>query len=280
MAEATKKRQGKHGEGPELDETQEKKAEEEQSLDAPTTLEVIRRMGEQELERKSGALAWSGLAAGLSMGFSVVAEAALASRLPEADWRPLVSKLGYPVGFLIVILGSQQLFTENTLTAVVPTMARKAGGAVANMLRLWGVVFLANIVGTILFALVLGRTELFGPEFHRAFEHMGRETIRAEFGLTMLRAVFAGWLIALMVWMLPAAQSAHVLVIVVMTWLVGAGGLPHIVAGSTEVAYLATVGSIGWGEYLVRFVVPTLIGNTVGGTMLVAALNHAQVAGG
>ena len=136
-----------------------------------------------------------------------------------------------------------------------------------------------NLVGTILFALVLGRTELFGPEFHRAFEHLAREAIRADFGLTMLRAVFAGWLIALMVWMLPASQSAHVLVIVVMTWLVGAGGLPHIVAGSTEVAYLATVGSIGWDEYLVRFVAPTLIGNTVGGTMLVAALNHAQVAG-
>jgi len=95
-------------------ETQQK-AKDEETLDAAATHEVVRIEAEKELERTASALAWSGLAAGLAMGFSFVTEGVLRSKLPDADWRPLIAKLGYPVGFLIVILGSQQLYTENTL---------------------------------------------------------------------------------------------------------------------------------------------------------------------
>src|SRR5919112_2696053 len=126
-ARANERREPPPGHGPELEEQEKKKADEEESLNANITYEVIRREGEQELGRSPQALAWSGLAAGLSMGFILVAEGLLRSHLPEASWRPLVAKLGYSVGFLIVILGSQQLYTENTLTPIVPLMARKSG---------------------------------------------------------------------------------------------------------------------------------------------------------
>src|SRR5687768_1011962 len=107
---------------PQLGEKEKKKADEQESLDAPTTHEVIRRQGEKELERSSSALMWSALAAGLAMGLSVIAEAALCSHLPDAPWRALVAKLGYSVEFLAVVLGSQQLYTENTLMPIVPLM--------------------------------------------------------------------------------------------------------------------------------------------------------------
>src|SRR5688500_5909743 len=116
----------------ELDEDERKNAQEEQSLDAKTTHEVIRLEGERELGRSTGALAWSGLAAGLAMGFSLVAQGVLHHGLPDAPWRPLVSSLGYSVGFLIVILGSQQLFTENTLRVIVPLMAHRDRRAFGN----------------------------------------------------------------------------------------------------------------------------------------------------
>jgi formate/nitrite transporter FocA (FNT family) len=61
--------------------------------------------GQDELARPSSALFWLGLAAGLSMGFSLITEGLLRTYLPEASWQLLVSKLGYRVGFLIVILG-------------------------------------------------------------------------------------------------------------------------------------------------------------------------------
>jgi formate/nitrite transporter FocA (FNT family) len=148
------------------------------------------------------------------------------------------------------------------------------------MMRLWGIVLTANLVGAHLFAWVLSRSSLVEPKVHETLRTIGLEAIDARFETTLLRAVFAGWLIAIMVWMLPAAKSAQFFVIVVMTWLVGAGGLAHVIAGSTDVLYLVFAGKLAWLDYFSRFLLPALLGNTVGGTLLVAGLNHAQVVGG
>jgi formate/nitrite transporter FocA (FNT family) len=279
-ARADERREAPPGQGPELEEKEKKKADEEESLNASITYEVIRREGEKELERSPQALAWSGLAAGLSMGFNLVAEGLLRSHLPDAPWRPLVAKLGYSVGFLIVILGSQQLYTENTLTPIVPLLTRKSGEMLGRVLRLWGIVCVTNLLGTIVFAWVLARTTLFDMEVHAAFLSLASEALRGDFATTFVRAIFAGWLIALLVWMLPGAETEQVPVIVAMTYLVGIAGLAHIIAGSVEVAYLVARGAATWGDYFGRFVIPTALGNTLGGVTLVAALNHAQVVGG
>jgi formate/nitrite transporter FocA (FNT family) len=250
------------------------------SPSAAVVYEAIRSEGNDELARSTAALAWSGIAAGLSMGFSLVAQGLLRAHLPDTTWSPLLWRLGYTMGFLVVVLGRQQLFTENTLTVIVPLLARRTRAMFGNVARLWSVVLLTNLLGALLFAFVIGRTGLFEPEVHNAFAAIGAKAVASGFWLTVLKAVFAGWLIALMVWMLPAAESSQVLVIIVMTWLVGVGGFAHIVAGAAEVFYLAVTGALGWGETLTRFIAPTLLGNVVGGTMLVSALNHAQVTAG
>src|SRR5215204_2135712 len=265
------------GQGPELEEKEKRKADEEESLNASITYEVVRREGEKQLERSPQALAWSGLAAGLSMGFILVAEGLLRSHLPDAPWRPLVAKLAYSVGFLIVILGSQQLFTENTLTPMVPLLAEKKRETLRNVLRLWTVVFVANMLGTLLFALALGRLAVAEPETQRALSDLAREAMRFDFWVTLLHAVYAGWIIALLVWMLPAAESAKIPVIVLMTWLIGIGGFAHVIAGSSEVFYAAWRGEATWGQATLGYILPSLIGNMVGGITLVAAVNHAQV---
>jgi formate/nitrite transporter FocA (FNT family) len=268
------------GNAADLDEDERKNAQEEQSLDAKTTHEVIRLEGERELERSTGALAWSGLAAGLAMGFSLVAQGVLHHALPDAPWRPLLTSLGYSVGFLIVILGSQQLFTENTLRVIVPLLSRRDGKTLGNVARVWAVVLAANLVGALAFAWIAARTEMFDAETRHAFTELSRKAMEPDFGLTLLRGIFAGWLIALMVWMLPAARTAHLWVIVVVTWLVGAAHLAHVIAGAVEAFYLSALGEQPWGESLGGFVLPALIGNVIGGTGLVAALNHAQAVTG
>jgi formate/nitrite transporter FocA (FNT family) len=240
--------------------------------------EAVREEGEGELKRSSPTLAWDGLAAGLSMGFSLVAEGLLRSHLPDAGWRPLVAKLGYSVGFLIIVLGRHQLFTENTLTAVLPFLQRRDSHTLAQVLRLWAVVLAANLAGALIFSLVLARTELFEPHVRQTFLEIGREAMASWWGLTFLKGVFAGWLIAMMVWMLPAAESARFFVVIVMTYLVALGKFAHIIAGSADTFYVVWSGAAGWGDYL-GWMLPTLAGNIVGGTTLVAALGHAQVAG-
>ena len=123
---------------------EEKLVQDRVAIGAPVVYETIRREGEDELQRSAAALAWSGLAAGLSMGTSFIAEALLAAHLPRAPWAPLVARLGYSLGFLTVILGRQQLFTENTLTVILPLMVRKDVATLARVVRLWAVVLTAN----------------------------------------------------------------------------------------------------------------------------------------
>ena len=256
---------------------EEKRATDEQSLDAATTHEVIRREGTKELERTPSALGWSALAAGLSMGLSLLAQAALHHALPDAEWRPLVTKLGYAVGFLAVILGSQQLFTENTLTPMVPLLAKRTGHMFRKVAVLWAVVFVANILGTLLFAWAAARTQVFSLELRQTFETIAHETMRPSALAHFARGIAAGWIIALMVWMLPAAEGSRVLVIVIMTWLIGAAKLSHVIAGSIEAFYLAAIGASTHWHALTHFILPALAGNMLGGITLVAALNHTQV---
>ena len=264
----------------ELDRDEEKKAEEEEHINALVIHEVIRREGQKELERPPSALAWSALAGGLSMGLSMVAEGVLHAHLPDAPWRPLVAKLGYPVGFLAVILGSQQLFTENTLTPIVPLMAKRTRETLAKVLKLWGIVLLLNLVGTLLFALAIAHTTAFSPEVKHAFDAIGRQAMEGSTMTIFVKAIFAGWIIALLVWMLPAASNAKVPVIIIMTWLVGAAQLAHVIVGSAEVFYLAATNGTTWGRALSHFLLPALLGNILGGISIVAAINHAQVAAG
>lgn len=258
----------------------QQKAREAESLDAKTTYEVVRREGDKELERSTAALFWSGLAAGLSMGFSGLGEALLHAHLPDAPWRPLVATLGYCTGFVIVILGSQQLFTENTLTPILPLLARRTMDCLRNVLRLWGTVLVANLVGALLFALVLAKFQVVAPEVQHSMSGLGARALRDDFATTLLHGVYAGWLIALMVWMLPGAEQAKLPVIVIMTYFVGLGGFAHIVAGASEVFYGAFRGDATWARVFGGFIVPALLGNVLGGLTMVAALNHAQATSG
>jgi formate/nitrite transporter FocA (FNT family) len=254
-------------------------AEEKTSPTAHVVYEAIRIEGRHELERRVSSLAWSGLAAGMSMGFSFLVQALLRQHLPDSAWAPLITKLGYATGFLIVILGRQQLFTENTLTVILPLLLHKTKSDLVKVARLWTVVLGANMVGAFAFAWVAAKTGAFEPELHTTLDTIASESSGQTFGLNLLRGVFAGWLIALMVWLLPAAESARIWVIVILTYVIGLGHFPHIIAGSVEAFYAAINGLRSWGDVIAGYGLPTLIGNTVGGVTLVALLAHAQIVG-
>jgi formate/nitrite transporter FocA (FNT family) len=260
-------------------ETHEAEREQVHELSAPKGAVVygaIHQEGEDELSRSTSALAWSGLAAGLSMGFSFAVEAMLAHGLPDRPWRPLIAKLGYSVGFLIVVLGRQQLFTENTLTVILPLLRRRERAVLRDVLRLWSAVLLANIVGALVFALALARTPAFPPEMADTFSRLGAEALKSPALTVFVRGIFAGWLIALMVWLLPFAETSRVWVIVIVTYVIGLGGFAHVIAGSVETLYMVVTGQRTVADYVLGFFLPALAGNIIGGVSLVAALAHAQ----
>lgn len=260
--------------------TEEQQVEERSTPTGRVIYKAILQEGETELERPNASLFWSALAAGLSMGFSMVGQGLLTTYLPDAHWRPLVASVGYSLGFLIVILGRQQLFTENTLTPVLPLLQHLSLPMLGKVLRLWGIVLVANLGGALLFALAVGHSAAFAPEVKQAFAEIGHQALENDFGTTLLRGIFAGWLIALMVWLLPLAETARVWVIIILTYFVGLAHLSHVIAGAVETFTVAAMGQESWGHVVGGFVVPALLGNIIGGVMLVAVLNHAQIVAG
>ncbi len=266
-----------------LNEEEEEQARERTAPAAAVIYEAIFKEAKDELNRPTQALFWSGLAAGLSLGFSFLGLGLLKGMLPDASWAPLITSFGYTIGFLVVILGRQQLFTENTLKPILPLLRKPSLAVLSDVLRLWGTVLLANLIGALILAFVVSRTALFSemwtPEIFAALLASGEHFLELSFVSTFVGGIFAGWLLALMVWMLPYAEKEKVLIIVVITYLIGLGGFAHCVVGSIETMYAVIVGPASWGSYI-AFFVPALLGNIVGGVLLVAVLNHAQVASG
>jgi formate-nitrite transporter family protein len=259
---------------------EQNQADERQALSAKAVHKALLQEGQDELERSSGALAWSGLAAGISMGLSLVAQGIFRNHLPEADWRVLITSLGYPVGFIAVTLGRQQLFTETTLTATLPFLHHKRTDVFLDVLRMWSVVFTANIAGAFLFALAAAWTTTFSPELRTTFAEIGAEGVRYGFSTAFVKGIFGGWMIALMVWLMPAAHHARIWVIAIITYCLAAAELTHIIAGSLDVLFAVLSGHVGWWTFVSNYLVPVFLGNSLGGLVFVAALNHAQATHG
>jgi len=262
----------------ELSERQKREIDENSRPSATLIHETIRAEGASELERPAWSLGFSALSAGLCIGFSFLLEGKIRSLIAAGTARDLLTPLGYTVGFLIVVLGRQQLFTENTLTPVLPLIHDRSRDTLLRFLRLWGVVLFANLSGAALFAAALAHTDAVDAGAARALIEVGHLALAGPFMTTFVRAIFAGWLVALMVWLLPAAGGSRPLIIIIITYVISLGGFSHIIAESVDGLYMVQMGAANWNEFFGHFFVPTLLGNIVGGVALVAVLNYGQVA--
>ena len=243
----------------------------------PVIYEVVCRLGEEEMERPLSSLWWSGVAAGLSISFSLLSQAILTAHLPQASWQPLVVSFGYCIGFIMAVLSRQQLFTESTITAVLPVAADVTRGNIARMARLWAIVLAANLAGTLFAALFCTFTPVLPGDIYSGMLEISRDLLALGWWEMAFRAIAAGFLMAAMVWLMPGAEGAQFHVITLMTWLIAVGGFTHIVAGSMESYLLVFSGEWVWWRMLIDFMVPVLIGNMIGGTALFALIAYAQV---
>jgi formate-nitrite transporter family protein len=239
--------------------------------------EVVRLQGDEELDRPVPSLLFSGFAAGVAICASLLAEAFLRMRLPAAPWTELVVSLGYTVGFVIVILGRLQLFTESTVTAVLPLATHPTGRNLARLLRLWIAVFLANMAGTCLVAALMAGEVIIGTEQLAAAVELSRALLTHGPAATLLLATPAGFLIASIAWILPNARGSEFWVIVLVTYVIALGGFAHVVAGAGEAWLLMLAGQTNFAGAVGGFILPALLGNIIGGSGLFAVLAHGQV---
>jgi formate/nitrite transporter FocA (FNT family) len=254
------------------------RVEEDSTPSTPVIYEAVRRLGEEEMSRPATSLWWSGLAGGLSISFSLLAEAILYLHTPETPWRNLITSLGYPVGFLMVVLSRQQLFTENTITVVLPVMANPSIEAFRRGARMWGIVLAANLTGTLFAALLCTWTPVIDPDLRGAMLEVSRLGVMQHTWIESgFRAITAGFLMAAMVWLIPAAGAAQSHIVALMSYVIGVGGFAHIVAGSAYAFLLVANGQLGVLPMVGEFMLPVLVGNIIGGTALFALIAHAQV---
>ncbi len=246
---------------------------------AITAFATIRREGEEELQRPTMSLWWSGLAAGLALSTSVLAEAVLDRILDGSPAREAIAPLGYAMGFVLVVLARLQLFTENTLTVVLPLLAKPSWAALWRSARLWAVVLVANLVGTFATAFIALKLGTTSPENTTAMLNVSRGVLEATGWTGLVRAIPAGFYIAAIVWMLPSSKGFEILTIAAFGWLIAAGAFVHVIVGSAEVFLLVIHGDLGFGTGLSTILLPALAGNVIGGTGLFALLAYAQIEG-
>lgn len=239
--------------------------------------EVIRQQGDEELRRPALSLMWSGIAGGIAISASLVGKSAMQTYLPDAEWRPLVASLGYSLGFLIVVLGRLQLFTESTLSAVIPIATHPTPRNLVRLGRLWGIVLLSNCLGTFIVALGM-RYGLIGTSTGlSAMQETAREALAHEGWTGVAAAVPAGFLMAAIAWVLPSGRRQEFWIVLFFTYFISLGGFAHVVAGSAEVWMLVLAGELTLYAGVVTHILPVLLGNILGGTVLFAMLAHAGV---
>lgn len=243
--------------------------------------ENILEAAEEEMDRPVSELAYSGIASGLGIGFSFLA-VAFATHWLGAARRPLAAGLAYPLGFIFVVLARHQLFTENTLEPMIPVLERRNGESLRSLLRLWGIVLPANLIGAALFALVLSRTQVLQPALTTDLLEAARSSGQGGALLVFYKAIWAGWLIALMAWLLSSTREtlAQIALIWLTTAPIAAFEFKHSIAGAVEMFYRVWIGDTSLVSGFASFELPALAGNIIGGVVLVALVNHGQAGGG
>jgi formate-nitrite transporter family protein len=270
---AAKKGVDREPSGPPAESTPQK------SLGRPSAEEIFKQVAanaRQELERPSAALGLSGFGAGFFMGLSALGTAIALAMLGPSQPAQFVSRMFYPVGFIIVIVGRSQLFTENTLYPVALVLAERK--ELWNMLRLWAVVLPANVAGAFTFALLATHTSALDVATVDALSQLGSNALAHSASQIYWSGVIAGWIIALAAWLVSGSHSitGSVMVIWTLMFIVGLGNFAHCVASTCEIFVTILVHRAPWTAFPAWFF-PAVAGNICGGVGLVTILEYGQV---
>jgi formate/nitrite transporter FocA (FNT family) len=254
----------------------------QRDLERPTAHEIyvqVANNGRHELERSTRALAVSGLAGGMMMGLTALSMSIIHAQLGDGKAASFIAYLLYPIGFITVIVGRAQLFTENTLFPVALVLAERRH--IWKTLRLWAIVLTSNLAGAFFFALLAVKTEALKPEYVAAMSKIGIEAVSVSSSHAFWSAVIGGWMIALVAWLVSGSHSVtgSVMVIWLLAFVVGIGHFAHSIATSGEILASVLYHQVSYGAYF-AWLLPAVLGNICGGVLLVTLLEYGQVKGG
>lgn len=257
------------------------------ALNKPKTVDEI--LNEQietamhEHDRPNFNLFLSSTSAGLEIGFSIFLMAAIHSLFYGVVHPSLLHVLlamAYPLGFVFVIIGKSELFTEHTTLAVIPVL--NGNVSLKKLMVLWGIVYGGNLLGGYVFGYILsilpGRMEILDPG---SFEILAKKLTDHPWNIILGSGILAGWLMGLLSWLITSARDtiSRILLVGLITTVIGIGGLHHSIVGSIEVfTAVLTSQAVTWTDYFTVQLWATL-GNIIGGVVFVAFIKFSHVTG-
>jgi formate/nitrite transporter FocA (FNT family) len=258
------------------------KKESQETVTRPKSLErIVKEQIEESMEeyrRSNKALFLSALTAGLDLGFSLLVIGVLYTMFSDQlsmEVMQVVLALAYPIGFIFVILGRSALFTEHTTLAVLPVLNGRE--SLKGLSRIWGIIYLGNLIGGYIIGAAIA---YIGPRLglvtYDALEDIAKHLIDFSAPLILVSAILAGWLMGLVSWLATSSKEtiARIFIVVIVTAVIGLGGLHHSIVGSTEVfAGMLSSDEIGLSDYFVTQLWST-IGNIIGGVFFVSILKY------
>ena len=255
---------------------QDEPTAESRRLTAHQIFDAAQDNAREEIKRSSRTLAFSGVAGGLTMGLTGLGVASVRAVLGDGQWQQFASFLIYPLGFIAVIIGRAQLFTENTLYPVILVLDERR--YFVETIRLWGVVFASNVLGAFLFAVLAVKSPALNKEIAAQMVKLGTIAVSGSGAHFFWSGIIGGWLIALVAWVVTASHwtIGQLVMVWLLTFVVGIGKFSHCIASSGEILSAVVAGSLPLNSYLYWLLLATL-GNIVGGVMIVSLLNYGQV---
>ncbi len=280
--EAPEQTHVRHKPGPSNDESEEAPDSEtsgrQKSLARPSAEEIYEQVAsnaEQELARRSISLAVSGFTGGTFMGFSALGVGIILAVLGTGPRAFLLSRMLYPLGFIVVIIGRSQLFTENTLYPVALVLAEKK--ELWNTVRLWAIVLPSNLAGALAFASLISLTHAVPTPVVQAIGQLGVEAVHMPLPTVFWSGVMGGWIIATAAWMVSGSHSVtgSMALIWLLTFVVGVGNFAHCIASSGEILTGVLTERIALAKYF-GWLGPAIAGNVCGGVLMVTLLEYGQ----
>ncbi len=267
---------------------EEKSTAKQAEIDQVEPRKPARRILEQEIseglgeiERPLPGLFLSGLSAGMDVGFSLLLMAVTLSQFGGVIAEPFVNLMVanmYAIGFIFVIIGRSELFTEHTTLAVLPVLNGRA--SITGLIRLWSVIYVANLTGVAIFAaLITVIAPALGVVNVEAFGTIAEHVTAHAWWVILLSGVLAGWMMGLLSWLVTAGRDtiSQIVLVWLVTTAIGFSGLHHSIVGSAEVlAGLFAGQGITLGDFA-HFLLWATVGNAVGGVFFVALIKYSHV---
>jgi formate/nitrite transporter FocA (FNT family) len=237
--------------------------------------------GLKEHKRSDLGLLLSSLSAGLEVGFTILITGIIYTLFKDGSTPgqlALMMALVYPIGYIFVIIGRSELFTEHTVLATLPLLNGQT--TVGSLAKLWLIIYLGNLTGGYIFGTITlvfnSETHLIGNDF---FYFVSEKMLKHSVTATLVSGVMAGWLMGMLSWLLSAAQDtlSRIVMIFLVTFVIAIAELHHCIVGSIEVfmAFFVEANQISWLQFL-KFQGLATLGNIIGGVFLVAVVKFAH----